>query len=199
MNFANIKPIKLNSFEKPYAKQTISVIVPLVGKAAYVNELLKYVEENCKGDYLQEIIFINTTQCEQVHNLKGKKIVRVLDFAGASFSKCLEIGAFEATGDVLFFLKPDTFPALNFGNIISASLRKKIKAGIIEKVASKGISQWLKYFLPLRCVLCFKKADNFFITRQLFYIKTKYVPRKEIRSFATLIEVYALVFKARLI
>jgi hypothetical protein len=100
---------------------------------------------------------------------------------------------------VLFFLKPDTFPAINFDTTILASLHKTIKAGILENTQSGGLLNRLKLLLPLRCVLCFIKADNFFISRHLFHLKTKFTPRKEVGSFAGLIEFYALAFRAKLV
>jgi hypothetical protein len=195
----NSKTDKLNSSEKTYAHRTISIIVPLVDKIADATKLIDFVEENCQKEYLQEIIFINTTQNELVYKLRDDEKVRICNFLGASFSKCLELGAFEATGDVLLFLKPGALPVINFDTIILASFRNAVKAGILKSAFSGALLNRLSFFLPLRCVIYFIKADNFFIARRLFYLNTKYVPQKELRSFTSLIEMYALMFRAKLI
>lgn len=181
------------------SEMKISIIVPLKGEASYACELEKFVKGNSQPQNVAEIIFISTVESMQLHKLGKEQKVRTLIFAGATSSDCLEAGAFEATGEILFFIKPGTFPAAHFDASILASMQRKARAGILRNGSPGGWWQQFSSMLPIGCVLCFVKADNLFTTRRMFHQKGKLLPRNEGRSFSRLIHQYALCFQAKVV
>lgn len=178
----------------------ISLIVPLHGKAGDIRELNRYVQGYGSYQSVKEIIFIITSCHDQeLPSLWKERKVKAITFAGATSKACLEAGAFEATGDILFFLKPGTFPRPQFDQLILASLQSNSKAGILAHASSSSLWQSIISRLPLRCALCFTKTDNFFTTRCLFHLKSKYLPRRPSGSFSQAIRQFAVSFNAAIV
>lgn len=181
----------------------ISLIVPLHGEGNYAQELTAYVNATCDSQNVKEIIFIstdnNTDNNRQLLLLREKK-VKAFTITKAANGACMEAGAFEASGDVLFFIKSGTFPVLNFDKIILACLQKKKgKAGVFQSASTPKIWQTFIKLLPVWYVFCFMRVDNLFTYRYLFHLKSKLLSRQKPDSFSSLIQKYAVTFNAKLI
>ncbi|MCJ8163213.1 hypothetical protein MKJ04_00055 [Pontibacter sp. E15-1] len=176
----------------------ISVIVPLHESVGYAQALLQAVRNNSSPAHIKEVIFVGASENLPLQQLEETGKVRVLVFAGAGHRACLEAGAFEAKGDVLFFVAPGTFPEKGFDTAILTTIHQR-QAGIVRRSLATGWVQWLTSVLPLRCLLCFIKTDNFFSTRWLFHHKSKRVPRRQTVSFTQLMHQYAIAFGAQVV
>ncbi len=178
---------------------SISIIVPLNEETMYAQTLFEYVTENSQPVTIKELIFVCTQKNQLSQEWDQVEKVRVLTFEGASHAGCLEAGAFEATGDVLFFLAPGTFPESNFDAAILSSIQLKFRAGVLGEIPKRAWLRRLWKLLPSWCLLCFIKSDNFFTTRRIFHKKSKLMPKKQFSSIMQLFHQYALVFRAQVI
>jgi hypothetical protein len=182
------------------AYRTISLIVPLHGHAAYAHALISFVRHNAEPQHVKEIVFINTLPNQQLSLPEEENKVKVITFTGATTIECLEAGAFEATGEVLFFIQPGTLPLAHFDKVILDFVQSREQAGILRNTSSSLWLKKLKSRLPTSFVLRFVKADNFFITRRMFHLKSTLQPiQKEFVSFSESIYLYAVSFRAKLV
>ncbi|MFD2515799.1 hypothetical protein ACFSRY_18145 [Pontibacter locisalis] len=178
----------------------ISIIVPLSGEKEDTGEACRYLQYYATYQTVKEIIFISTKdQCSKLAVLDKEPKVKTLRFAGASKAACLEAGAFEATGDILLFLNPGTFPRPHFDQLILESLQNNNKAGVFAQVATDSVWNKIMAKLPLRCALCFMRVNNFFTTRHLFHLKSRQLSRHYSDTFKQVFHRYAISFKATLI
>lgn len=177
----------------------ISLIVPLHGDTGYARELHKYVYEYWKPHHVKEIIYVKSDVNNHLPELNSQGNIKTYTFAGATNCACLEAGAFEATGDVLFFVRPGTFPSPHYYKLIQECIQNYGPAGILIKGSSVVFWQRLQAILPLCCVLLFMDTDNFFITRHLFHLNSRHVPIYKSSSFSKTIHQYAIAFNAKLV
>ncbi len=178
----------------------ISLIVPLQEKEEAIQELCRYVKCCAASQIVKEIILIRMNGDQVVMPYLGNTPkVRTLLFSGNSKSDCLEAGAFEATGDILFFLKPGLFPKPQFYQLILASVKNKTKAGVLMQ-PDRGSLWWrIRAMLPLRCALCFTSVNNFFTSRQAFHLKSRHYSLQKYGTFSQVLHQYAVSFKATLV
>ncbi|MBF8965494.1 hypothetical protein I0P70_19750 [Pontibacter sp. FD36] len=178
----------------------ISLIVPLEEKEGAIQELSRYVNGCAASPCVKEIIFIRTNGGHALPPYLGNAPkVKTLLFSGTTKADCLEAGAFEATGDILFFLKPGNFPGPQFDQLILASLQNNTKAGVLVQPDRGSLWRKIMAKLPLRCALCFITVNNFFTSRQAFHLRSRQDTTRKYGTFRQVLHQYAVSFRATLV
>ena len=105
----------------------ISIIIPTYHESEIIGRLLKHVVKCCSGREV-EIIVVDATNCD----LTKREVL----FYGAKFivsekgrSRQMNTGAWHASNQVLYFLHADSYPPLNFDNLLMDSLQGNTVAG----------------------------------------------------------------------
>lgn len=148
----------------------ISIIIPVYNEAAHINELLFYLLKCTKNTDNIEILIVDggssdgtlrkITAHHKIKSIQSNKGRGVQMNAGAKF----------ANGEVLYFLHADSFPPLDFVELILNKINKGEKAGCFKMVFDWN-HPWLKlagWFTKFN-VKFFRGGDqSLFITSSLF-------------------------------
>lgn len=147
----------------------ISIIIPVLNEEDSIANMLACLKENSSAQNIKEILVIdggssdNTTKialdngATVLHSQKGR-------------AKQMNLGAKNATGEILYFLHVDTLPPRSFCSSIIDTFKKGNQAGCFQ-MKFDSESRFLGFFAWLTCVnikLCRGGDQSLFITKNLF-------------------------------
>lgn len=98
----------------------ISIIIPVLNEAAFLEMALKAIEE-FSGPY--EVIIIDAGSTDQTPRIARESIGRVLQSKVRQRAQQMNLGASQAKGEILFFLHADTIVSPNALDVIREALR----------------------------------------------------------------------------
>jgi len=156
----------------------ISIIIPVLNEAATIEKLLKHLSENSSGENEIEIIVVDggssDDTLEIVNTMFGRAQSRPLCLqiinSEKGRAKQMNKGAYEAKGDILYFLHADSFPPKHFDKHIAFEVEKGNPAGCFRMKFDSDhwwlqLAGWLTQFHWRAC----RGGDQSqFITKQLF-------------------------------
>jgi hypothetical protein len=146
----------------------ISIIIPSQNNIEYVGELLIYLNANTSEDQLEEIIIVNNFEDRQFHKLAEKSHAKLYVFKDSNHKLKAEAGAFEAKGEILYFIKPDHFPPKDFAERIIAAVKLKYELGSLYHPLVGRICRFCNWVWMDRLVIFFSPMHNFFILKKTF-------------------------------
>lgn len=158
----------------------ISIIIPMLNEAKSISKLLQYLIENSTATHISEIIIVdggstdgsqNLVKNSISSNLKEKSQTEiVLLNSKKGRAKQMNLGAKNASGDILYFLHADTFPPKGFDQLIINETEKGHTAGCF-KMKFNSNHLWLRlasWFTQFSWKICRGGDQSLFITTQLF-------------------------------
>ena len=98
----------------------VSVIIPVLNEAGFLPPTLKRIEE-LSGPY--EVIIVDAGSTDETLQIASRSSGRVLQSKVRQRAKQMNLGASQATGEILFFLHADTLVSPNSLDAIRDSLR----------------------------------------------------------------------------
>ena len=98
----------------------ISIIIPVLNEAGFLPPTLKHIEE-LSGPY--EVIIVDAGSTDETLQIARRSAARVLLSKVRQRAKQMNLGASQATGEVLFFLHADTLVNPNSLDAIRDALR----------------------------------------------------------------------------
>ena len=149
----------------------ISVVIPSNNEAPYVEELVSYIKSTAKAENIEEIIIVESFDTRHIikvaekshaklyYNLLGDKVVQ------------MEMGAFQAVGEVIYFIKPGCTPPSGFDVRILKHIQEKYAMGCFDfetNVADNILKIIYKKLCGLFCKDFFQ-ANSFFVLNKLYY------------------------------
>lgn len=148
----------------------ISVIIPVLNEVETIGGLLEHLIENSNSNNIADIIVADggSTDGSQESIQKFKKATLLNSEKGRA--KQMNLGAKQATGNILYFLHADSFPPQNFDSLIISEVKKGNTAGCFRLKFDSNhwwlrLASWLTQFSWRAC----RGGDQSqFITRQLF-------------------------------
>ena len=149
---------------------TISIIIPVLNEEQTIHLLLNYILEICRPNYTKEIIIVDGGSTDHtLEILKSYPSVRVVASPKGRAIQ-MNVGAKNATADVLYFLHCDTFPPKNFDADIVKKAQKNHLSGCFKMKFDNNhivlrVSQWFTQFNHISC----RGGDqSLFVERNLF-------------------------------
>lgn len=117
-----------------------------------------------------ELIMVDEFKSSGLRQIAEKNEAKLFIRPNSSLSQKFEVGAFQATGDIFYFLMPGYIPPLDFGSRI-------IRAGTTQSDLGTIPKPWIRVLcsvfplkimekLALRCMT----IDNLIISKKLFKI-----------------------------
>lgn len=162
----------------------ISIIIPILNEAAIIEKLLLHLIANSSTNNIAEFIIVDGGSTDGSQNIVSK-LLPVLPNKDLSASlevtisllksekgraKQMNLGARQATGDILYFLHADSFPPRNFDEHIISEVQKGHPAGCFRMQFDSN-HWWLQlasWFTQFSWRACRGGDQSQFIARQLF-------------------------------
>lgn len=158
----------------------ISIIIPILNEADNIKNLLEYLLKNTSKENISEIIVVDGGSTDGSQEIVSHYI---LDLSAAlkvtsiqllhsekGRAKQMNLGAKNASGDILYFLHADSFPPKNFDQLIINEIEKENFAGCFRLQFESNhwwlnLASWLTQFSWRAC----RGGDQSqFITKKLF-------------------------------
>ncbi len=167
----------------------VSIIIPILNEADIIDDLLQHLLDNSSKENISEIIVVDggSTDSSQViveTFMSGRAQSRPQDNLSTALkeanillinSECgrakqMNIGAKNASGDILYFLHADSFPPKEFDYNIIRQVKKGNIAGCFRMKFDSThpilkISQW---FTRFNFIICRGGDQSLFITKAIF-------------------------------
>lgn len=148
---------------------TISIIIPVLNEAAYINKVLLSIAERKGSHRIKEILVIDGGSSDQTtSNALAHGAVVIPSKRGRAVQ--MNLGAKIATGDLLYFLHVDSLPPKNFDLAILEAIAQGNEVGCFQ-MRFNSESRFLKFFAwctRINHQLCRGGDQSLFITAKLF-------------------------------
>ena len=148
----------------------ISIIIPVLNEANYIGRLLQHLTQNANPKNIAEIIVVDGDSSDNtVEIVKSYKAVIIFK-SSKGRAKQMNIGAKNATGNILYFLHADSFPPKYFDGYIINEVNKGHNAGCF-RMQFDSQHWWLKlasWLTQFRWRACRGGDQSQFITKALF-------------------------------
>jgi rSAM/selenodomain-associated transferase 2 len=148
----------------------ISIVIPILNEAETIEHLLNHLLKNASKENISEIIVVDGGSTDGSQDKVSKFSNVILLNSEKGRAKQMNVGAKNATGNILYFLHADSFPPENFDKFIIEEVKKGKEAGcFIMKFDSNH--WWLKlagWLTKLHWKACRGGDQSLFITKALF-------------------------------
>lgn len=149
----------------------ISIIIPSQNDTSYIQDLLVYLKANIGADALEEIIIVNNFEDKHLIKMAEKAHAKLYIFKNSNHKLKADVGAFEAKGEILYFIKPGYFPPKDFGSKIIKAVASRKELGSLYPPLIAKICRFFNLRFMDSIVLFLSPMTNFFIIRSLFQRK----------------------------
>lgn len=164
----------------------LSIIIPVLNEASTIENLLVHLTENISGQNSTELILVDGGSTDETREIiqkfaeicllptsfpkTGKTFQLQLLTSDKGRAKQMNVGAREASGEILYFLHADSFPPKNFDNYIFSEVKKGNAAGCF-KMKFDSTHWWLRlagWLTQFSWRACRGGDQSQFITKALF-------------------------------
>jgi len=154
--------------------QTISIIIPTLNEALNIKRLLLHLLNNSSTKNIAEILVVDCDSTDETQNIVTEcalvdQSIKLLK-SERGRAKQMNLGAQNATGNILYFLHADSFPPNNFDQLIINEVEKGNLAGCFKMKFDCNhwwlqLAGWLTQF---KWRACRGGDQSQFITKELF-------------------------------
>lgn len=163
----------------------ISIIIPILNEAKIIGKLLQHLMDNSSKENISKIIVVDGGSTDGSQGIVESFSYRDEDPETSSGLRChlikfmtsakgrakqMNLGAKNASGDILYFLHADAFPPKNFDQLIVDEVKKNNLAGCF-KMQFDYRHWWLRlasWFTQFSWRPCRGGDQSQFITKDLF-------------------------------
>ncbi|WP_370477799.1 TIGR04283 family arsenosugar biosynthesis glycosyltransferase [Tamlana flava] len=148
----------------------ISIIIPILNEAEFIEKSLRNIITNSKQQNVSEIIVVDGGSTDNSIHLVSNFNNVILLSSEKGRAKQMNLGAKRATGNILYFLHADSFPPKNFDQHIIDEIEKGNQAGCFRMQFDSNhwwlrLASWLTQF---KWRACRGGDQSQFITKTLF-------------------------------
>lgn len=167
----------------------ISIIIPTYNEERYISELLEYINIHTQKRNIEEIIVVDSFSTDNTVKVAEKAHAKLYLSKPRDTKTQMEIGAFQAKADVLYFIKPSCFPPPHFDEKILHAVRTKYMTGVIGKKrwSNKIYLSLNKFFACFNSKIAATHIQTVFIMRGVFHYVGGFQNRETNDAFADLL------------
>lgn len=148
----------------------ISVVIPSYNEAEYVEELTAYIKANSKPENIEEIIIVESFNTKKIVKVAEKSHAKLYyNLHNSSIDK-MNVGAFQANGEIIYFIKPGCVPPVGFDERIIKFVKNKYNMGYFGHEASPSDHVFLRLYKKY-CALFLRSRFQF---NSFFILNTTY-------------------------
>lgn len=149
----------------------VSIIIPSSNEEQYIADLLQFIRANTNPMNIEDIILVDTLSRKNLIKVAEKAHAKLFLTKNSDFRFRLEAGAFQANGEILYFIKPGCFPPYGFDERILHAVKTKYLAGGF-RVKPHNRTLWQRLIcMVINCGFSSSSVGktSFFMTRNLFH------------------------------
>ncbi|MEO1013128.1 MAG: TIGR04283 family arsenosugar biosynthesis glycosyltransferase [Bacteroidota bacterium] len=148
--------------------KAISIIIPVLNEAEYINVLLSHLKKS-RPHYCAEIIVIDGGSTDNTVGLAKSHGVKVLS-SEKGRARQMNLGARHARGTILYFLHVDTLPPKTFDETILHAVTNESQAGCFQMRFDSDslLLRFFAWFTRINHRICRGGDQSLFITKELF-------------------------------
>jgi rSAM/selenodomain-associated transferase 2 len=148
---------------------TISIIIPTLNEAANIGNLIQYLKEN--GDAsLSEIIVVDAQSGDNTEGVALEAGAKVIRSHIRSRATQMNLGAKEATGDILYFIHADCYPPATYLVDIQRFMQQGYPMGCYRYRfdSDKFMLKINAFFTRFERLWCRGGDETFYVKRTIF-------------------------------
>lgn len=149
----------------------ISIVIPSSNEADYVEKLTDFIKYNSKQENIEEVIIVEAFNTKKIIKVAEKSHAKLYYNQSANSSIQMEIGAFEAKGEIIYFIKPGSVPPAGFDERIIKYVQEKYSMGCFDFDVNDSENSLFKFCKKIYCLL-FKSSiqtNSFFILSKIYH------------------------------
>jgi glycosyltransferase involved in cell wall biosynthesis len=149
----------------------ISIVIPSSNEAEYVETLIDFIKSNSKPENIEEVIIVEAFNTNRIIKLAEKSHAKLYYNQLANSAIQMEIGAFEAKGEIIYFIKPGCVPPAGFDERIIKYVQEKHAMGCFDFDMLDSENIFIKFYKKVYSHL-FKgafQANSFFVLSKLYH------------------------------
>jgi rSAM/selenodomain-associated transferase 2 len=148
---------------------TISIIIPTLNEAANIGNLIHYLKQNADAS-LKEIIVVDAQSGDNTEGVALAAGAQVLRSTKRSRAAQMNMGAKEATGDVLYFIHADCYPPKTYLADIQRFMSEGFPMGCYRYRfdSNKFMLKINAFFTRFEKLWCRGGDETFYIKRSIF-------------------------------
>jgi rSAM/selenodomain-associated transferase 2 len=150
-------------------KPNISIVIPVLNEEGNIGKLLTYLNQRSFDRSSFEVIVVDGGSTDDTLRLARRFDVKIL-ITSRGRAKQMNLGARNASADILYFLHADTFPPKNFDSVIIDTVKNKSPVGCF-RMHFDSDSRFLRFFAWFSRInhpICRGGDQSLFITQELF-------------------------------
>lgn len=164
----------MKGFNKDSICLMISIIIPVLNEAKTIVTLLDYLSENIAEKNETEIIIVDGGSTdgtlESVRAYKNENLTISLISSEKGRAKQMNAGAYEASGDILYFLHADSIPPKKFDTLIRTEIERGNTAGCFRLKFDNPhpLLKFSEWFTRFNFKFCRGGDQSLFVTTDAF-------------------------------
>ena len=149
----------------------ISIVIPSNNEAHYIETLIAFINKNSNSENIEEIIIVESFSTKRIIKLAEKSHAKLYYNLINDKLTQMEMGAFQAKGEIIYFIKPGCIPPAGFDVKIKKYASEQYAMGCFDYEVKKMDNVFIKLYKWF-CRLIFKdimQAKSFYMISRLYH------------------------------
>ena len=149
----------------------ISIVIPSNNEAKYVEDLIDYIDTYSNPNNIEEVIIVESFQTKRIIMIAEKSHAKLYYNQVNDKVTQMDIGAFQAKADVIYFIKPGSIPPIGFDDRILNYVKEKYEMGCFDFEHSFSDSYFSCIFKTIKAFFLkdINPPKSFYLLSKLYY------------------------------
>ncbi len=134
----------------------------------YLDSLRSIIHISLPKGHSYELVLVKEFDPTGLHKVAEKPEAQLFMYPKSSLSQKFEAGAFQAKGDIFYFLMPGYLPPFDFASRIVKACENDIKVGTIPGKWTQRLCWFFPFFGLEKILFNMLKINNLMISRSVF-------------------------------